>query len=73
MAVVLTKHADTSEYGGHSAKTSYTKNPDGTVPEYVLIWRRYMERCGVVTPDQAYFLLSNDLRELSYFYGKPVD
>lgn len=66
------KCTDGSQHGGHSAHTSYTKLPDGSVPEYVLGWRRYATRNVHVTADQAYYLRRNDLRELSSLYARTL-
>jgi len=72
MPVTLDKLSDESKYGGHSSPTYYEKNTSGTVPEYVLGWRRFAARKGAVTADQAYYLRSNDLRVLSGLYARTL-
>lgn len=67
MSVSLVKASDRSPYGGHNSRTSYTKKVDGTVPEYVLMGRRY-DRGARVSQERDYYLRNNDLRELQEFY-----
>lgn len=67
MSVSLVKASDVSPYGGHNSRTSYTKKPDGTVPEYVLMGRRY-DRGARVSQEWGYYLRNNDLRELQEYY-----
>lgn len=71
MAVSLGKASDVSPYGGHSSHTSYTKNPDGTVPDYVLGWRRYSAGRSIAA-SEGYYLRTNDLRVLSLLYGRTL-
>lgn len=67
MSVSLAKASDASPYGGHSTRTSYMKKEDGTVPEYVLMGRRY-DRGARVSQEWSYYLRNNDLRELQGYY-----
>jgi hypothetical protein len=65
--VTLAKASDSSPYGGHNSRTSYTKNPDGTVPEWILMQRRYNNGARV-SVEWSYYLRNNDFRELREFY-----
>jgi hypothetical protein len=67
MSVTLDKASDKSPYGGHNSQTFYTKNADGSVPEWVLAQIRYNNGARV-SAEWAYYLRNNDLRELREFY-----
>lgn len=67
MSVSLVKESHSSRYGGHNSDTFYTKEPDGTVPEWILSMRRYRNGARV-SHEWAYYLRNNDLRELANFY-----
>lgn len=67
MSVKLEKASDKSPYGGHNSRTSYTKQPNGKVPEYILTARRY-NNGGRVSFDWGHFLLGNDPVALQLFY-----
>lgn len=67
MSVTLEKASDKSPYGGHNSQTSYTKRPDGMVPEYILLGRRYAKG-GRVSHEWAYHLGWGDLVVLQMFY-----
>jgi hypothetical protein len=55
--------------GGHNAESCYTPNPDGTVPEWVLVQRRAKEGQARITQRQASELIFNELPKLADFFG----
>jgi hypothetical protein len=67
MRVSLVKEPHLLFGGGHNAKSCYTPNPDGTVPEWVLRQRRYNNGARV-SQEWGYYLRNNDLRELQEYY-----
>jgi hypothetical protein len=69
MSVTLEKASDSSIFGGHNSRTSYTKTRRGTIPEYVLFSRR-RAMCGFrIDWDQSDELRENNLSVLSMFFG----
>ena len=67
MSVTLEKSSDYSRYGGHDGTTCYVKNSDGTIPEYELMTRRYINGGVILSTFQGYALRSNRPVALAMF------
>jgi len=68
MSVTLEKASDHSLYGGQIALTTcYVKNSDGTIPEYELMTRRYINGGVVLSDFQNWALRSNKMVALAMF------
>lgn len=73
MPVDLSKHSTLRPYGTLGrGQYSYTPNVDGTVPEYVLNWRRHQYGSKVPATSGDY-MSGNDLECLrQYFVKAPI-